>query len=53
MVQVQSFKDDVRYGLEILLQCNKRVKAKRQRTLSVILTFKEVTGEKIAGGNKG
>lgn len=44
LVEVQIFGTGIRYGLEILLQCGKRVKTKSQ---GQTLTFSEVTEEKL------
>ena len=49
LVQVQQVGTGTSYGLEILHQCNKRVKAKSQKIWGLIPTFVEVTGEKLVG----
>ena len=50
MVKVQWFGTGTSYGLEILHQCDKRVKIKSQKVLRAKPTFVEVTGEKLVGG---
>ena len=50
LVEIQSFGIGARYKLEILHQFVKRVKTKSQKVLVLILTFAEVTGEKLVGG---
>lgn len=39
-----------RYGLEVLYQCDKRVKIKVRKVEQQIPMFREVTGEKIVVG---
>ena len=43
LVQVQLFETDIRYGLEVLHQWDKRVKLKLRKFLRLISIFVEVT----------
>ena len=48
--QVRTFGTGTMYSLDILRQCDKRLKTKIQTVLELIPTFAEVTGGKLVGG---
>ena len=49
LVQVKEFGTGTSYGLEILQQCDKRVKTKSQNFGGLTCTLGDIKGEKLIG----